>query len=366
MGESTLWVIESVDNEKFPYRLTIRQGDKVLLALRVQDKWPGQKGNIFCIREERGEWEPPLHEIERVQVVSIRRFGKRLAVVLDRARNKRCDFLFLTKKYKTKEGEYEQIFWRTEKALRERTPRVKLSTYYTGQMNIAIDTGERYPWRFPGCHTERKKLPVGDYALIEDDEIIALVERKTYDNLLAEFGRMAAFHQQLNELSAYKISALVIEANYSDFLKKDRLRYYNPGFAAKAIGELYALHPGLTIVFAGNRKLAMEWTFRFFSALIAHEADRPHMKVAEVMENYGATPATQGGTFFEIRRAIKNEFPEVFSRSDIKQRFPDVSDSTITRVLNDLKRESLIRNQRRGRLSVWVKEVPDANLDSDE
>lgn len=366
MNQETLWIIESVDNEKFPYRLTIKQGDKVLLALRVQDKWPGQKGNIFCIREEKGEWDPPVQEIERVQVVSLKRFGKRLAVVLDRARNKRCDFLFLTKKYKTREGEYEQIFWRTEKALRERTPRVKLSTYYTGQLNIAIDTGERYPWKFPGCYTERRKLPVGDYALIEDDRIIAVVERKTYDNVLSEFGRMSAFHHQLNELSTYKNSAVVIEANYADFLKEDKLKYYTPSFSAKAIAELYALHPGLTIVFAGNRKLAMEWTFRFFSALIAHEADTPHMKVAEVIENYGLPPAARGGIFFDIKKAIKNEFPEVFTRSDIKQRFPNVSDSTITRVLNELKRESLIKSERKGKLSVWVKATRNCNADLDE
>ncbi|MGC8900817.1 MAG: hypothetical protein ACP5OF_05100 [bacterium] len=47
-----------------------------------------------------------IEEVERVPVVSLNRYGKRLAVVLDRAINKRCDFLFLTKRYKTQEGEY--------------------------------------------------------------------------------------------------------------------------------------------------------------------------------------------------------------------------------------------------------------------
>jgi len=106
---TTVFHLESVDNEKFPYRLTVRQGEKLLLALRVQEKWPGQKGNIFCIREENGEWDEPVGEIEQVPVVSLRRYGKRLALVLDRPKNKRCDFLFLTRKYKNREGEYEQI-----------------------------------------------------------------------------------------------------------------------------------------------------------------------------------------------------------------------------------------------------------------
>jgi len=101
---NTFYVLEAVNNSKFPYRLTIRQAEKLLLALRVQDKWPGQKGNIFCIREDDRDLEPLEKEIERAPIISLKRFGKRLAIVLDRPTNKRCEFLFLTKKYKTKEG----------------------------------------------------------------------------------------------------------------------------------------------------------------------------------------------------------------------------------------------------------------------
>lgn len=34
------------------------------------------------------------------------------------------------------------------------------------------------------------------------------------------------------------------------------------------------MHPELTVVFAGNRKLANEWTIRFFEAVEAHEKDK--------------------------------------------------------------------------------------------
>ncbi|MCX7991513.1 MAG: ERCC4 domain-containing protein [Proteobacteria bacterium] len=282
-----LYILESVNNPKFPYRLTIRHGNEIVLALRVQDKWPGQKGHIFCLREEKREFELPVEEIERVSVVSLKRFGKRLSLVLDRPKNKRCDFLFLTKKYKNKEGEYEQIFWRTQKILKENRPKVKITTYRSGVLNVIIDSNERYPWKFPNSNVEKSKLPIGDYALKGQNEILAVVERKTFDNILAEFGRMAIFHQQLGELSVYKHSALVIEANYADFLKVDKLKFYNPNFAVKAIAELYALHPRLTIVFAGNRKLANEWTLRFFSAVLSHENDVPHDKVSEIVNRFG-------------------------------------------------------------------------------
>ncbi|MBI3354603.1 MAG: ERCC4 domain-containing protein [Nitrospirae bacterium] len=351
----TLWILESVNNPKFPYRLTIRQGEKLLLALRVQDKWPGQKGNIFCIREENWELEPPVHEIERVPVISIKRLGKRLALVLDRAKNKRCDFLFLTKRYKTRDGEYEQIFWRTQQALRERKPRVKLTTYHAGRLNIIIDKNEKYAWKFSECAVEKAKLPAGDYGLKDHNGILALVERKTFDNLLAEFGKMPLFHQQLAELSAYRHSALVIEADYSDFLKPDRLKFYRPSFAVKAIAELYALHPALTIVFAGSRKLANEWTYRFFSAVNAHEGDVPHQKVAEVIEEYGAAPETRGGIYFEIKRRIVDEFPVEFTISEIREKFPDVPVATVRKALNDLKKEGAIANYGIGKKSYWKK-----------
>lgn len=350
-----LWILESVNNPKFPYRLTIRQGNKVLLALRVQDRWPGQKGNIFCIREENHRLEPPVEEIEKVPVVSIRRFGRRLAIVLDRSRNKRCDFLFLTKKYKTREGEYEQIFWRTQQALRQRRPKVKLATYHRGKLNIVIDAAERYAWRFPQSNVERARLPVGDYALKSENGIIAVVERKTFDNLIAEFGRMAVLHQQLGELSSYRYSALVIEANYSDFLKPDNLRFYTPSFAAKAIAELYALHPKLTIVFAGNRKLANEWTYRFFDAINAHENDIPHEKISEVIEEYGIPAEVKGGLNFEIRKAIMEGLPSEFTLSMVKELFPYAPLSRIYKVLNELKKEGIIERNGRGRRSCWKK-----------
>lgn len=283
----TFFVLERVEDRRFPYRITLTKGDRVLLALRVQDRWPGQKGNVFCMREEKGARAAPCGELERVPVSVMKRLGKRLSLVLERPRRKRCDFLFLTKEYKTKEGRYEQIFWRTQRALTARRPRAKLTTFGPCSLNIIIDTSERYPWRFPGCDAAKGKLPVGDYALLgQQGEILAVVERKSFENMLAEFGRMPLFHQQLAELCYYSHCALVIEANYSDFLNPSKAPYYKPSFTAMALAEINALHPGLSVVFAGNRKLGQEWTLRFFSGVQIHEQDIPHPKVMEVLENY--------------------------------------------------------------------------------
>jgi hypothetical protein len=285
----TFFVLEKVEDQRFPYRITLTKGDRVLLALRVQDRWPGQKGNVFCIREEGGSWSLPSQELERVPISVMKRLGKRLSLVLERPTKKRCDFLFLTKEYKTRAGHYEQIFWRTQRALTAHRSRAKLSTSGPCSLKIRIDTSERYPWRFQGCEVARGKLPVGDYAMVGGGgEILAVVERKSFENMLAEFGRMPLFHQQLSELCSYAHCGLVIEANYADFLNPAKVPYYKPSFMAMAIAEINALHPGLSVVFAGNRKLAQEWTLRFFGAVQAHRLDEPHPKVKEVLQGYGS------------------------------------------------------------------------------
>lgn len=338
----TLWIIESTRDDKFPYRLSIKTGDKTILCLRVQDKWPGTRGQIFCMREESREWPEVVEEIERVPVLSLKRYGRRLVVVLDRGKNKRCDFLFLEKQYKTKEGSYEQIFWRTEQALRERRSRITLTTYKTYDLHIVIDTNERYPLKFTGCLTEKGRLPIGDYALKVEDRLIAIIERKTFENIISEFGRMPAFHHQLTELETYEHNALLIDANYSDFLKPEKLKFYKPIFAAKAIAEIFALHPKLNIVFAGNRKLANEWALRFFSAIKAHEQDIPPSKISEALEVYGEAPPLKGGSYFEVREQIK-QMPERFTISMLRKVCIDVPESIIKRALSDMKKENKIK-----------------------
>lgn len=340
--EETLWILESTPDDKFPYRLSIKRGDATILCLRVQDRWPGARGHIFCLREETRPWSPPLKELERIRVLSLRRFGKRLAIVLDRPQKKRCDFLFLEKAYKTRDGTYEQIFWRTEKALRERRPRVKLTVHGTPRLHIAIDTNERYPWPFAECSTERVSLPVGDYALLDEEGIRAVVERKTMENMLADFAQMPAVHQKLAELESYPHTALVIEANYSDFLKPEKLKFYPPSFARRALAEISALHPRIHVVFAGNRKLAREWTMGFFTAIESHLKDVPHRAVAEAIKTYGSAPETHGGGYFDARKKVE-AMPEKFTIGMLREACPHVPDPTLRKVLTDMRKEGRIQ-----------------------
>jgi hypothetical protein len=267
------WILERCVNERFPYRLQILKDEKPWLIFRTQDRWPAAGKNIFCLREE----DPPkpgeiIEEVERVPILAFHKRGPRISVILDRKRYKRCDFLFLSKSYKHNPAQsYEQVFWLTQRSIEQHRPSAKLVRCTTVRnISVRIASDERYPWRFAGAHIERGSLPVGDYALMNGNDIVALVERKTFENMLSDFGMMPVFHQRLAELATYEYHALVIEALYADFLNPKKVRYYSAGFCARAIGELYALHPGLDIVFCANRKMANEWTRHYFSAVWEH------------------------------------------------------------------------------------------------
>ncbi len=353
--ETTFWVLEATGHPKFPFRLRIMKGEETLLSLRVQERWPGTKGHIFCLREDPEKYQFTGEEIERVPVISLKRYGKRLAVVLDRPLNKRCEFLFLKKGYKQKEGEYEQIFWRTRSQLIQRKIKVKLTARGSPELHILVDKSERYPWSFPGCRVERKSLPAGDYALLKDNSIKAVVERKTFENLLGDFGRMPLLHQMLGELEAYRYSALVVEANYADFLNPKKLRFYSPAFAAKALAEAQAFHPELIIVYAGNRKLAREWTFRFFTAILAHEEDALPDAVNKAVSRWELPLDFKGGKYYEIREKITKEMPEEFGWEELNRLFPDAGKRVLGQVLTDLKKEGLLQASGRGQSRRWVK-----------
>lgn len=265
------WIVERTGNERFPYRVQLLNTDgKSLFTLRTQDRWPAANRNIFCLRET----EPPprdeqLEEIERIPVVAVQRRGPRISIVLDRSRFKRCDFLFVTREYKGRPGEtHEQIFWQTQTSMMQHRPTVvPVVLRSRGSYTVRIASDERYPWRFPESTVERGKLAMGDYALVDGEVVCAAVERKTLDNMLHDFGVMPVVHERMLELATHPYNALVIEAPYEDFLNPAKVHHFSASFCAAAIGELYAVHPRLRIVFCANRKTANLWTQSFFAAV---------------------------------------------------------------------------------------------------
>jgi ERCC4-type nuclease len=331
--EEFTWYLYKAENPNFPYRITIKNGERIIVDLRTKDKWPGPKGNIFCLRQNP-DIQEDFTEIEKVPILSLKRYGKKLIVVLERNVNKRCEFLFLKKKYKNKEGEYEQIFWRTQKGLTERGRNFKLYIPQKAKnIKILIDKKERYGWSFK-CETKKVNLPVGDYALETEKGVIAIIERKTFNNFVSEIANLQIFLQKLAELSKYKYAAVVIEANYSDFLKKTE--YYSPTFFSRAIGNIQAVYPSLPIVFAGSRKYAQNWVINYFQFVSMIEADTPLFTELEDKEKKLTKLS------ISLEEKILSLAPVEFFIDDLKAILPNYSKMVLRKALKNLEMENKV------------------------
>src|SRR5581483_4110840 len=262
--------------------------------------------------------------------------------------------LFLTRPYKNGEGEYEQIFWRTEQAVREHRSRSRPQLYpRASEMEVAIDVAERYPWTFGDANVERRKLACGDYALIHEERAVAMVERKTFENMLGEVAALQVLHGKLGELAAFPHAAFVVEAQYGDFLDPSRIGRWTPSFLSRVLAELAAMHPKLPIVYAGNRKLANQWTAAFFAAVHARFADDSPPLIAEAVARY--RPRARGGVDESIRLDVLRELPRAFSLDDVRRQVPDVDDARLRRVLAALRAEGRLATDGRGRAARWIR-----------
>ena len=86
-------MVERTASRRFPYRVSIEQNGRLVLAVRAQARWPGPGQQIFCLRESELDPAEPLEPVERVPVAHLTRLGRKLALVLDRPNRKRCELL---------------------------------------------------------------------------------------------------------------------------------------------------------------------------------------------------------------------------------------------------------------------------------
>ena len=247
------------EDSKLPFllRLPLEGG----LVLKARDTWP-RSARIYCHPFEGG-WPEGAEILEETPVVSCRRRGAMIDLVLGRPRLARSQFVF------TETRGRPTIFWQTQKAARAANPgaRVPRAPAVVQGFAIAIDTRERYPFRFAGrgVETERVALPAGDYAVRSADALIAGVERKAFENFVSSLsdGTLAFQMQRLSELP---VAAVVIEGRYSALFK---LEHVSSAWLADVLARLQFRYPEVQVVFADSRKFAEEWTYRFLAAALA-------------------------------------------------------------------------------------------------
>jgi hypothetical protein len=230
------------------------------IVLKARETWP-RSSRVFCSHEST-PWDESAGVVDEADVALCRRRGAAIDLVLDRPRLARSQFVFTTARGRP------AVWWQTQKTVQggnpgARVPRGRLSQSLT----VAIDTRERYGWKFSGrdVATERRALSSGDYGLILEGAVIAIVERKTMDNLATALsdGTLAF---QLQRLAETGRSAVVVEGDYPELFRTQPGR---GSWLADVLARLTVRYPDVPIVFAGSRKFAEEWAFRFFGAALA-------------------------------------------------------------------------------------------------
>lgn len=351
---ATVWTVHRTSNTRFPFRVALERDGRTVLAVRATSPWPGPGQQVFCLREDGSDPDDSMELVERVPVLNHTQLGRKLAIVLDRPLRKRCEFLFIAKAYRDKPGTYEQVFFRTEAGIRSHRSRSRLEVRPSdAELRVVIDSGEKYAWRFPEATVSTRKLPAGDYALMDGERIAAVVERKSFDNLLADLGAIQALHHALAHLGRYAHSALVVEAQYADFIDDKRLEGRWPAsFVARALAEIAVVHPRLPVIFAGNRKLANQWTHRFFLACAAHR-EAPQLELVREAPAGGDAWTPMVSLNERVRSLVMQDGRGPFALKAIAAEVEGATDVAVRRVLRELEREGKVRCLGRGRGARW-------------
>jgi len=242
-----------------PYllRVPVPGGD---LLLKARETWP-RTSKVYCHRMD--DWPDGAEVVEQLAVRSCVKRGPAIDLVVDRARENRSQLVL------AKARGREVIFWQSARTSKQARPAVNLpSRRASGHvLEIVVDSRERYAYGFSRqqATTTRRALPVGDYAVTLDGEVVAAVERKSLSDLSSSLlsGKLT---YALAELAALPRAAVVVEDRYSALFK---LGHVSPGRVAESLAEAQARFPAVPVFFAETRTLAQEWTYRFLGAALA-------------------------------------------------------------------------------------------------
>jgi hypothetical protein len=255
------------------------------IELKARERWPAT-ARVYCHPLSEG-WPAEAEVLEDVPVRRCERRGAAVDLVLDRRRENRSQFVFV-RPHAGRAGGRPMIFWQTARTAARARPGQRVPARRASGLRalaITVDTRERYPYRFANRPVEcsRDALPVGDYAVLVDDAVLAAVERKT----LPDFTKSlvdGSLGFRLTELAALPHAAVVVEERYGALLKVEQVQ---PGWLLEVVARLQVRYPAVPIVFADSRKLAEEWTYRFLAVARAQHEPAPGAELGG--------PASAGG-----------------------------------------------------------------------
>ena len=239
--------------------------------LKAAASWP-RNARVYCHPLRYAPRLEALEVLERVDVVSCRRIGPAIDLILGRRTNKRSQIVFVHSRGR------DLIFWQTAQSARAARPGVRIpSRHAEAPIVLCADTRERYGYRFAshGVTLERRELAVGDYAAFVGDAAVAVVERKRIEDLATSLVD-GSLNFVMSELATGALAAVAVEGTYSSVL---RHHYTRAGFLPELVARLQLRYPHVSINFLESRKIAEEWTYRFlrtaYTDALAEQSD-PH------------------------------------------------------------------------------------------
>ena len=230
------------------------------LVFRTAGTWPRTKA-LFCYPMPAEAWPDDGEIVERVPLRSCVRRGAAIEVVADRARENRSQLVFTTGRGR------DMVFWQSPRTVKQARPNVALPKARAGglsDLEIIVDTRERYAYRFAGqaVTTVSRALPCGDYGVVADGRLVAAVERKSLADLVSSVTN-GKLRYALGDLAALPRAAVLVEDRHSALFKQ---RHARPAAVADTLAEYQVRWPTIPIVFCETRGLAEEWIYRYLAA----------------------------------------------------------------------------------------------------
>lgn len=248
------------EDSKLPYVLKIPFGGKEIL-LKTSDTWP-RTSRLYC--HPIPEWSDEFEIIQRIQIKSINKRGIAIDLILDRFRENRSQIIFTNLK-----NQREVVFWQTAKTVKNTKPGIRIPTLRASKfenLEILVDSRETYAYKFQNkkVTTKRLLLKAGDYAVEYMDQIVAAVERKTFENFIQSL-TSGDLTFAISELADLENSAIAVEGRYSQLFNH---QYSSTSFLLESLSVIEARYPAVRIIFLETRKLAEEWTYRFLGSCL--------------------------------------------------------------------------------------------------
>ena len=235
------------------------------LILKARDTWP-KTARVYC-HPHVGPWPEDAEVVEETPIVLCQRRGPAIDLVLDRPKQDRSQFVF------TESRGRSMIFWQTRTVAMKANPggRVPQRRALTSGFAICVDTREKYAFRFAGRDVtlEHTAVQAGDYGVRSGKRWIAVVERKSLENLISSLsdGTLA---YQLAAMAELPLAAVVVEGRYPKLFDVARVK---DGWLPDVLARLQVRYREIPIIFADSRKFAEEWTYRFLATALADLAN---------------------------------------------------------------------------------------------